>query len=56
MEVNDKEEVKTQEFKEVKRKSTHSKLSPAATVILTLVAALGIIVLVTVIYAIFKVL
>ena len=37
MEENNKE-VKTEEFKPVKRK--HQKLSPAATVILTIVAAL----------------
>ncbi len=54
MEENNKEEVKTEEFKPVKRK--HQKLSPAATVILTIVAALGIIVLGAAMIAIFKVL
>lgn len=57
MEENNKEEVKTEEFKPVKRNGGKGKkLSPAATVILTITAALGIIVLCAVMVAIFKVL
>ena len=59
MEENNKEEVleekkensKPEEFKQVKRKGKHSKLSPVATVLLTIVAALGLIVLGTAAYA-----
>ena len=62
MEENKKEEVleekkensNPEEFKQVKNsKGKHSKLSPAATVLLTIVAALGIIVLGTAAYALF---
>lgn len=60
MEGNNKEEVleekkensNPEEFKQVKNnKGKHSKLSPAATVLLTIAATLGIIVLGTVVYA-----
>ncbi len=50
-ETKKEDEVKEEKTSEMK-KVTKSKLSPAATVILTIVAALGIIVLVTVMYGI----
>ncbi len=54
MEETVKEEVKKDEFKEVKKKSgKHSKLSPAATVLLTIAAALGALVVVAAVYGIF---
>ena len=60
MEGNNKEEVlekkkqnsNPEEFKQVKSKNgKHAKLSPAATVLLTIAATLGIIVLGTAVYA-----
>lgn len=51
MEENKKEEVKSEEFKEVKKQSA-SRLSPEATILLTIAAAAGMIVLGTAIYAI----
>ncbi len=57
MEETNKEEVKV-EGRSAKRVKggKRAKLGPAATVILTIVATLGIMVLIAVIYAIFKVL
>ncbi len=57
MEETNKEEVKV-EGRSAKRVKggKRAKLGPAATVILTVVATLGIMVLIAVIYAIFKVL
>ncbi len=55
MEETIKEEVKKDEFKQVKKKSgKHAKLTPASTVLLTLAATLGIIVLGAIVYSIFK--
>lgn len=55
MEETKKEEVKKENTSEMK-KVEKAKLGPAATVMLTIVATLGIIVLITVVYFIFKVL
>ena len=55
MEETKKEEVKKEETSEMK-KVKKAKLGPGATVILTIVAALGIMVLIAVIYGIFQVL
>ncbi len=52
MEETKKEEIKQEKVSEMK-KVEKPKLSPAATVILSIVAALGIIVLATVLYALF---
>lgn len=55
MEETIKEEVKKDEFKQVKKKSgKHAKLTPASTVLLTLSATLGVIVLGAMVYSIFK--
>lgn len=57
MEETNKEEVKVEERNTKRVKGGKiAKLGPAATVILTIAATLGIIVLIAVIYAIFKVL
>lgn len=55
MEETIKEEVKKDEFKEVKKKTgKHAKLTPTSTVLLTLAVTLGVIVIGTIIYSIFK--
>lgn len=55
MEETIKEEVKKDEFEQVKKKSgKHAKLTPTSTVLLTLAATLGVIVLGTIVYSIFK--
>lgn len=57
MEETNKEEVKFENVKEKKHKGgKRAKLGPAATVMLTIAATLGIIVLIAVVYAIFQVL
>lgn len=57
MEETKKEEVEVKQENTSKMKKVEKvKLGPAATVLLTIVASLGIIVLVALIYAIFKVL
>ena len=57
MEDTKKEEVEVkQENTSEMKKVEKAKLGPAATVLLTIVAALGIIILIALIYAIFKIL
>ena len=57
MEETNKEEVKFENVKEKKNKGgKRAKLGPAATVMLTIAATLGIMVLIAVVYAIFQVL